>query len=88
VGAFPSWWDHLCQGFLKSLPCVSEGSPDDPDLPPSELDEEEIAELAAEAEEAELWGDLDSSDKIFEFSSTIDIDPKLQAIQDDDVTMA
>jgi len=66
---------------------LQEGSPDNPDLPPSELDEEELAELAAEVEEAELWGDLDDSHAMFEFNNINDIDPKLQAIQDDDITM-
>jgi len=67
---------------------LQESSPGDPDLPSSELDEEEIAELAAEVEEAELWGDLDGSHAIFEFSGINDTDLKLQPIQDDDITMA
>jgi hypothetical protein len=88
VGAFLTRWGNLKQRFLEGLPYVSEGSPDDPDLPPSELDEEEIAELAAAAEEADLWGDLDGSHAVFEFSGINEINSKLQAIQDDDVTMA
>ncbi len=70
---------------------VSEGgSPnrDEPDLPPSEFDEEEIAERAAEAEDAELWADFDESNAIFSFSNINDVDLTVQAIPDDDVDMA
>ena len=60
----------------------------EPDLPPSEFDEEEIAERAAEAEEAELWADFDDGDTVFGFSDINNVDLKLHAIQDDDVDMA
>jgi hypothetical protein len=70
---------------------VSEGglpNRDEPDLPPSEFDEEEIAERAAEAEDAELWADFDESNAIFSFSNINDVDLTVQAIPDDDVDMA
>lgn len=70
---------------------VSEGGPrsrEEPDLPSSEFDEEEIAERAAEAEEAALWADFDDSDTVFGFSDINDVDLKLHAIPDDDVDMA
>jgi hypothetical protein len=60
----------------------------EPDLPTSEFDEEEIAERAAEAEEAELWADFDDSDTVFRFSNINNVDLKLHAIPDDDVDMA
>ena len=60
---------------------------EEPDLPTSEFDEEEIAERAAEAEEAALWADFDS-DTVFGFSDINDVDLKLHAIPDDDVDMA
>ena len=71
--------------------CVSEDDPlsrGELNLPPSEFDEEEIAERAAEAEEAELWADFDDSGTIFGFSDVDDIDLKPHAILDDDVDMA
>lgn len=59
--------------------------PTSPDLPPSEFDEEEIAERAAQAEEAELWADLDGTDIALNSSEILDLAPKSQ---DDDVDMA
>lgn len=49
--------------------------------PPSEYDEEEIAELAAQAEEDELWAELDGARTILEFGD------KPQMIPDEDVDM-
>ena len=63
------------------LPPGASALPTSPDLPPSEFDEEEIAERAAQAEEAELWAELDGAD-------IIDLAPKSQAILDEDVDMA
>jgi hypothetical protein len=57
-------------------------SPNGPDLAPSEYDEEEIADLAAEAEEDELWAELDCASTIFESGD------KPQAPPDEDVDMA
>ena len=68
---------------------VSDDGPlgrEEPDLPASEFDEEEIAERAAEAEEAALWADFDDSGTVFGFSD-INVDLKLHAIQDEDVDM-
>lgn len=70
---------------------VSEHGPlsrEEPDLPPSEFDEEEIAERAAEAEEAEFWTDFDDSDRVFGFSDINNVDLKLHAVPDEDVDMA
>jgi len=67
---------------------LQEGGPlSDP--PPSDLDEEDIAELAAQAEEAELWADIDVAHPILSLDDIdIDISPKLRAIPDEDVDMA
>jgi len=61
---------------------------DEPDLPSSEFDEDELAELAAQAEEDELWAELDDAHTIFGFSDINDIDNRSQATPDDDVDMA
>ena len=61
---------------------------DEPNLPSSEFDEEEIAELAAQAEEDELWAELDDGHTIFGFGEINDIDGRSQATPDDDVDMA
>lgn len=61
-------------------------SREEPYLPPSEFDEEEIAERAAEAEEADLWADFDDCDTVFGFSDTNDVDLKLHADEDVDMT--
>jgi len=53
--------------------------PDGPDLAPSEYDEEDIAKLAAEAEEDELWAELDGTPIICD---------KSQATPDEDFDMA
>ena len=50
-----------------------------PDRPPSEYDEEDIAELAAQAEEDELWAELDGAHTIFD---------KSHPTPDEDVDMA
>jgi hypothetical protein len=73
------------------LTLVSEGgplTPGEPDLPPSEFDEEEIAERAAQAEEAEFWADLIAADTVLNPSDIDDTNPKFQAIPDEDVDMA
>jgi hypothetical protein len=49
--------------------------------PPSEYDEEDIAELAAQAEEDELWAELDGARTIFKTGD------KPQTIPDEDVDM-
>jgi hypothetical protein len=49
-------------------------------LPPSEFDEEEIAELAAQAEEDELWAHLEAN-------GFGDITPNPQIPADEDVMM-
>lgn len=61
---------------------------DEPDLPSSEFDEDEIVELAAQAEEDELWAELDDAHTILGFSDINDIDNRSQATPDDDVDMA
>lgn len=61
---------------------------EEPDLPPSEFDEEDIAERAAEAEEAALWADFDDSDAVFGFSDVNDVDLIPHAIADEDIDMA
>jgi len=58
----------------------------EPELPFSEFDEDEIAELAAQAEEDELWAELDDTHTIFGLSDTND--SRSQATPDDDVDMA
>jgi hypothetical protein len=73
---------------------ISEGGSlpiDGPDLPPSDFDEEDIAELAAQAEEAELWADIDVAHPIHPILSLDDIDIDIdisRAIPDEDVDMA
>ena len=70
---------------------VLEDSPlsrEEADLPLSEFDEEEIAERAAEAEEAALWADFDDSDTVFGYSDINDVDLKPHAISDEDIDMA
>lgn len=52
-------------------------------LPPSEFDEEEIAELAARAEEDELWAHLEANG--FDDIGVITPNPQIPA--DEDVTM-
>jgi len=57
------------------------------DFPRSEFDEEEIAERAAEAEEAELWADLEleleaGAHDVFSLG-----DPRTQVNRDEDVDM-
>jgi len=69
---------------LRDVPSPLDG----PDLPLSEFDEEEITELAAQAEEDELWAELDDTHTIFGFGDINDIDSRSQAIPDDDVDMA
>jgi hypothetical protein len=62
---------------------------DEPDLPSSEFDEDEIAELAAQVEEDELWAELDDAHTISGLSGDInDIGSRSQATPDDDVDMA
>jgi hypothetical protein len=66
-----------------------DGLPEEPDRPLSEFDEEEIAERAAEAEEAALWADFDDdSDTVFGFSDINDVDLMPHAILDEDIDMA
>jgi len=79
-------WESILQA--GPLPPRASAMPTSPGLPPSEFDEEEIAERAAQAEEAELWADLDEVDMILSSSDIIDIAPKSQAILDEDVDMA
>lgn len=58
------------------------------DLQPSEFDEEEIAELAAQAEEAELWADLELEAGAHDVLSLGDIlDMGTQVNRDEDVDM-
>ena len=71
------------------LPPGALAMPISPDLPPSEFDEEEIAERAAQAEEAALWAILDGADTVLGSSDINDIiNPKFQVIPDEDVDMA
>lgn len=58
---------------------------DEQDLP-SEFDEEEMAELAAQAEEAELWAHLDAGAHA-NFSDIEDIPRNPQIPADEDVLM-
>jgi hypothetical protein len=91
-------WERNLQGAVtcyrlmsrdgSSTKYISEDGPlgrEEPDLPRSEFDEEEIAERAAEAEEAELWVDFEDSDTVFGFSDLnyVDLIP-----QDEDFDMA
>jgi hypothetical protein len=90
-------WERSLQGAVTLLPShpwggsltsVSEGgplTPGEPDLPPSEFDEEEIAERAAQAEEAEFWADLVAADAILNSGDANDINSKNL---DEDVDMA
>jgi len=58
------------------------------DLPPSEFDEEEIAERAAQAEEADLWADLELEAGAHDVFSLGDIlDTGMQVNRDEDVDM-
>jgi hypothetical protein len=82
---------RLISGDGSLTTCISEDGSlgrGELDLPPSEFDEEEIAERAAEAEEAELWADFDGSDTVFGLSDVDDVDLKPHAILDEDVDMA
>ncbi|KAH9077935.1 hypothetical protein EDB83DRAFT_2216629 [Lactarius deliciosus] len=59
------------------------------DLPPSEFDEEEIAERAAEAEEAELWAELDleaGAHDVFSPSDVLDTGTRVNRDEDVDMT--
>ncbi len=58
------------------------------DLPPSEFDEEDIAERAAQAEEADLWADLELEAGAHDVFSLGDIpDTGMQVNRDEDVDM-
>ncbi|KAH9171092.1 hypothetical protein EDB89DRAFT_1194602 [Lactarius sanguifluus] len=58
------------------------------ELPPSEFDEEEIAERAAQAEEAELWAELDLEAGAHDiFSPTNVLDTGTRVNRDEDVDM-
>ncbi|KAH8993595.1 hypothetical protein EDB86DRAFT_1338044 [Lactarius hatsudake] len=75
-------WERSLQG--DGSPVVYE-----PDLPPSEFDEEEIAERAAEAEEAELWADLDlgaGAHDVFSPSDFLDTGTRVNRDEDVDMT--
>ncbi|KAI0264627.1 hypothetical protein BC834DRAFT_246150 [Gloeopeniophorella convolvens] len=62
---------------------------DDFELPPSEFDEDDIAELAAQAEEAEYWANLEAhADDIFSLSDLEDLDARSQGSVDEDVEMS
>jgi len=75
-------WERSLQG--EGSPVVYES-----DLPPSEFDEEEIAERAAQAEEAELWADLELDAGTHDvFSLTEILDTGTQASRDDDIDMS
>ncbi|KAN0136836.1 hypothetical protein V8E53_005277 [Lactarius tabidus] len=68
---------------LQDPPVVYES-----DLPPSEFDEEEIAERAAQAEEAELWAELELEAAAHDVFSFTEIpDTGAQADRDEDVDM-
>ncbi|KAH9063252.1 hypothetical protein EDB87DRAFT_1575644 [Lactarius vividus] len=69
---------------------LQDGSPVvyESDLPPSEFDEEEIAERAAQAEEAELWADLELEAGVHDvFSSSDVLDTGTRVNRDEDVDM-
>ena len=58
------------------------------DFLPSEFDEEDIAERAAQAEEADLWADLEleaGADDIFSLDDILD--PETQVNREEDVDM-
>lgn len=74
-------WEHSLQG--DNSPVVYES-----DFPPSEFDEEEIAERAAQAEEAELWADLELEVGAHDVLSFGDVlDTGTQGNRDEDVDM-
>ena len=59
------------------------------DLQPSEFDEEEIAELAAQAEEAELWADLEleaGAHDVFSLGDILDMGTQVNRDEDVDMT--
>ena len=57
-------------------------------FPPSEFDEEEIAERAAQAEDAELWADLELEAGVHDVFSLGDIlDTATEVNRDEDVDM-
>jgi len=73
-------WERILQAGV--VPPVA----DEQDLPSSEFDEEEIAELAAQAEEAELWANLDAGPHA-NFRDIEDIPPNIRIPADEDVIM-
>jgi hypothetical protein len=78
-----------CLGPPLQLTYIADDVPlmaDELDLPPSDFDEEDLAELAAQAEEAELWAHLEA-DEHTSFSDIEGIAPNSQISADDDVIM-
>ena len=70
----------VVEGILGGSTCISDEDLPvvyEPDLPSSEFDEEDIAERAAQAEEAELWADLEleaGAHDVFSFTENRDVD--------------
>ena len=81
----------LIEGILGRSTCILDGDLPvvyEPDLPTSEFDEEDIAERAAQAEEAELWADLEleaGEHDVFSFTEVLDTGTQVN--RDDDVDM-
>ncbi|KAH9992312.1 hypothetical protein BJV77DRAFT_1067801 [Russula vinacea] len=76
-------WERILQGVV--LTTVSPRDNADLTRPSSlRIDEEEIAERAAQAEEAALWAILDGADTVLGSSDIDDINPKFQVIPDED----
>ncbi|KAI9459149.1 hypothetical protein BJY52DRAFT_1416187 [Lactarius psammicola] len=74
-------WERSLQG--GDSPVIDES-----DLPPSEFDEDEIAERAAQAEEADLWAELELEAGVHDVFSFGDIlDTGTQVNRDEDVDM-
>ena len=91
MGALITRYDsHLeDRRWLNMYPGKDSPVVDESDLPPSEFDEEEIAERAAQAEEAELWADLELEAGTHDvFSLTEILETGTQATRDEDIDMS
>ncbi len=81
-------WERSLHGSLEGS---SGGSTrisgvDEADLPPSEFDEEEIAERAAQAEEAELWAEFEKGTyELFPLGDILDTGVEVNENEDVDM---
>lgn len=83
---------HPDQGILGGSTCILGNDPPvvyESDFPPSEFDEEDIVERAAQAEEAELWADLElevGAQDVFSLGDILDTGTQVNRDEDVDMT--